>query len=313
MENCQITGASDSGIYIGQSQNIIARNNTAYGNVAGIEIENTWYADVYGNIAHDNTAGILVFDLPNLPQQGGHDIHVHDNQMINNNTGNFATNGDIVAIVPGGVGFFVMASHDVEIDNNTVTGNETIGMAVISYYVAQVPITDPTFYPYPHDIWVHDNTLGNNGTSPDASEPMGLLFLAEQSTFPGGNVPDLAWDGIYDPAWAADAGTLTLSDGGLNPNPARICFTNNGATATFVDLNLCQLEIYGGDGGFLCPGIPQPSADGGIFQAPDAGDAGGGFPTNLAQVDNFNIAPYSCDAPAIGPVDAGLSFPDGGL
>ena len=39
-------------------------------NAAGIEIENSYYADVYNNIGK-NTGGILVFDLPNLPKQGG--------------------------------------------------------------------------------------------------------------------------------------------------------------------------------------------------------------------------------------------------
>jgi parallel beta-helix repeat protein len=64
IEKCSVSGASDSGIYVGQSQHVVVRNNTVFDNVAGIEIENTFYADVYSNNAHANTAGILVFDLP---------------------------------------------------------------------------------------------------------------------------------------------------------------------------------------------------------------------------------------------------------
>ena len=45
------------------------RNTEAYFNVAGIEIENSYYADVYDNVAENNTAGILVFDLPDLPNK----------------------------------------------------------------------------------------------------------------------------------------------------------------------------------------------------------------------------------------------------
>jgi parallel beta-helix repeat protein len=63
IEGCAISGASDSGIYVGQSQQIVVRNNEAFQNVAGIEIENSFFADVYGNDSHGNTAGILVFDL----------------------------------------------------------------------------------------------------------------------------------------------------------------------------------------------------------------------------------------------------------
>jgi parallel beta-helix repeat protein len=307
IENNQISGASDTGIYIGQSTNVICRNNTVFANVAGIESENSYYVDIYGNDSHDNTAGILVFDLPGLQQQGGHGIHVHDNQMVHNNGGNFATNGDIVGIVPAGTGFFVMANHDVEVDDNTVTDNNTIGMAAIAYFLAQEPIDDPNYYPYPYDIWIHDNTVSGNGTSPDPNVAMGQLLLAEQDTFPGMHSPDLAWDGVYDPNWAADAGTLTLSDGGLNPNPMQICFTNNGSTATFVDLNMCYVEIFGTDGGIDCP-ILSPPNDGGIFQGPD----GGTYPTNLAQIDNTNIAPFDCTSPTVAAVDAGVYFPDGG-
>ena len=72
IDGCVAIGASDAGIYVGQSKNIIVRNSVAQYNVAGIEIENSYYADVYNNLASHNTGGILVFDLPDLPQQGGH-------------------------------------------------------------------------------------------------------------------------------------------------------------------------------------------------------------------------------------------------
>ena len=64
-------GAADAGIYVGQSSQIIVRNSRAEYNVAGIEIENSTFADVYDNVATNNTGGILVFDLPNLEIQGG--------------------------------------------------------------------------------------------------------------------------------------------------------------------------------------------------------------------------------------------------
>ena len=66
IDGCIAIGASDAGIYVGQSKNIIVRNSIAQYNVAGIEIENSYYADVYNNLASHNTGGILVFDLPCL-------------------------------------------------------------------------------------------------------------------------------------------------------------------------------------------------------------------------------------------------------
>ena len=76
IDDCVAIGASDAGIYVGQSQNIIVKNSRAEFNVAGIEIENSYFADVFNNIATNNTGGILVFDLPGLPQQGGHHVRV---------------------------------------------------------------------------------------------------------------------------------------------------------------------------------------------------------------------------------------------
>ena len=90
IEGAVAIGASDAGIYVGQSTRIIVRNSVAEYNVAGIEIENSTFADVYNNIATNNTGGILVFDLPNLPVQGGRNTRVFNNHIANNNTANFA-------------------------------------------------------------------------------------------------------------------------------------------------------------------------------------------------------------------------------
>ena len=45
IDGCIAIGASDAGIYVGQSKNIIVKNSQAMYNVAGIEIENSYYAD----------------------------------------------------------------------------------------------------------------------------------------------------------------------------------------------------------------------------------------------------------------------------
>ena len=64
IENCLAIGAADTGIYVGQSRGIVVRDSEAFGNVSGIEIENSVDALVENNYAHDNSAGILVFILP---------------------------------------------------------------------------------------------------------------------------------------------------------------------------------------------------------------------------------------------------------
>ena len=164
IDKCVAIGASDAGIYVGQSKNIIVRNSIAQYNVAGIEIENSYYADVYGNLASHNTAGILIFDLPDLPQQGGHHVRVFDNESIDNDTDNFAPEGNIVGEVPRGSGIIVMANSDVEIFGNVISGNGTVNLSIVSY---GDDTEDSNYYPHPKRIQVHGNSFGPSGFNPD--------------------------------------------------------------------------------------------------------------------------------------------------
>ena len=66
VEKCEVSHSRDAGIYVGQSENIIVRDNVVFENVAGIEIENSDNAEVYNNLTENNTGGILVFNLPGL-------------------------------------------------------------------------------------------------------------------------------------------------------------------------------------------------------------------------------------------------------
>ncbi|MEZ5801557.1 MAG: parallel beta-helix domain-containing protein [Nitratireductor sp.] len=86
IENSLVRGASDAGIYVGQSENIVVRNNVAEYNVAGIEIENSFKADVHGNTARHNTGGIPDFRPAKPAQQGRRDIRVFDNDLVDNDT-----------------------------------------------------------------------------------------------------------------------------------------------------------------------------------------------------------------------------------
>ncbi len=177
-------GASDAGIYVGQSRNIIVRDNLAEFNVAGIEIENSFNADVFGNRATNNTGGVLVFDLPGLPQQGGHSVRVFDNEIVGNNTANFAPAGNIVATVPAGTGVLIMANRDVHVFDNEIADHGTINVLVTSY---RAEFTDPNYNPLPRNIMIRNNAFGNVGYAPVGD----LAALAQL----GLGMPDVVWDG----------------------------------------------------------------------------------------------------------------------
>lgn len=221
IEDSIAIGASDSGIYVGQSTNIIVRRNKAELNVAGIEIENSTYADVYENIATQNTGGILVFDLPDLPVQGGKNTRVFKNQVINNNTDNFAPKGNIVGVVPPGTGILVLANDNIEIFENKIENHDTVNVGIVSYFVTDKPINDPKYDPYPEAIYVHDNSITNGGESPRGLI-VKLLALKLGKPF-----PDLLYDGIVDSKKAVN---------GKLPENLRICFERNGE-ADFANID----------------------------------------------------------------------------
>ncbi len=190
IEGCIAIGASDAGIYVGQSENIIVKNNSAMFNVAGIEIENSYYADVFGNTVTRNTGGILVFDLPDLPQQGGHHIRVYNNKSFNNNTDNFAPEGNIVATVPRGTGMLILANSIIEVFNNDFFENDTVNLAIVSYFQ---DTTDKNYYPHPRSVYIHNNRFKKSGASPEieSNELARMLYqLAEN------DMPDIFWDGL---------------------------------------------------------------------------------------------------------------------
>ena len=182
-----VKGASDAGIYVGQSKNIVVKNSEAQFNVAGIEIENSMNADVHDNLATHNAGGILVFDLPNLPLMGGHSTRVFRNKVVANDTRNFARKGAIVGDVPTGTGIMVMANRDIHVFENQIDQNQTAAVMVVSYTQAY---DDLTYNPLPRDIVVRDNTIGKNGWAPQF--PGGDVIAKAM----GGSIPPVVWDGV---------------------------------------------------------------------------------------------------------------------
>jgi parallel beta-helix repeat protein len=196
IEGSVAIGAADAGIYVGQSRDVIVRNSRAEYNVAGIEIENTIDADVYGNTATHNTGGILVFNMPALSQQGGN-IRVFRNKVVANDTANFGAKGTPVASVPAGSGVVVNSNDDVEIFDNDIADNKTANIIVSSVYSTGYKDDKASgeFDPYPERINVYGNRLSGGGDAPDGLD-LKALKLAIYGI--GGRFPDVLFDGYVD-------------------------------------------------------------------------------------------------------------------
>lgn len=228
IEDCFVKGSADAGVYVGQSANIVVRNNIAEKNVAGIEIENSTNADVYGNTAVGNTGGILIFDLPIGNGLYGSGVRIFDNTVADNNAPNFATASEFVGgvhIVPPGTGMIILSTSDVEIFDNTITGHSTTSVALTSFILAddkvlQSPnqdvggadMDDDTpavmsygdiatyatqfldgWSPLVRSISVHDNTI-----VPGTYAPKGSLIrdIITGYSINSNKVPDILYDGL---------------------------------------------------------------------------------------------------------------------
>jgi parallel beta-helix repeat protein len=213
IEDSVAIAASDAGIYVGQSNGVVVRRSRAEQNVAGIEIENTINADVYDNVATNNTGGILVFNMPNLSQPG-YGTRVFKNKVDKNNLGNFAARGTAVASVPAGSGVVINSNSKVEIFDNDITDNQTANVIISSYhstgYYTEKGVS-ANYDPYPKAIYVYGNRFKGGGDSPDGLDLKALKIAMYGLT---GHLPDVLWDGYVD---------TKLLVKGMMPADQRIC------------------------------------------------------------------------------------------
>ncbi|UFH56821.1 parallel beta-helix domain-containing protein [Spirosoma sp. KNUC1025] len=217
IDGCTAIGASDAGIYVGQSRGIVVKNSKAYHNVAGIEIENSRNADVFDNEAYENTGGILVFDLPDLVQKQGGNVRVFNNHVHDNNLPNFAPAGNIVASVSDGTGLLILAANGVEVFNNRFIRNQSVNTGIISYLLTELPIKDKAYYPFSTAVSIHDNVYERNPGPASSRGRYGNIF--KEILKDGQDVPQIIYDGIADPA--------TFDKDGKPLADKRICIRNN--------------------------------------------------------------------------------------
>jgi parallel beta-helix repeat protein len=227
IEDCEVVGSSDAGIYLGQSSTGIVRNNKAHGCVIGIEAENSLDVEIYGNEAWDNSCGILVTNLPGLVKKEMLRGSVHDNVVRENDHENFGDPGAVVGAVPPGTGILVLASDNVEIHKNSVRSNGGAGILILSWPTVSVlggfQANDPAYDLYTETVNIHDNTFEGNGNAPPSvftdGMPLNLSLPVEA----------ILWDGFVDAG--KDAATA---------DARRLCIKNN-TGATFRNINAPEL------------------------------------------------------------------------
>jgi len=231
VENCYAQGASDAGIYVGQSDSAIVRKCKAYKNVAGCEIENTSHAKVYDNEFWGNTAGFLIFDLPDLSKRGGN-VEAYNNYLHDNNERNFAKAGSFgntwgVGNAAPGSGIIVLAASDINLHHNKIINNNSAAIAVVSgFFIDEKAVEkmNDHYFPIPRNVKIHDNEMQVADSFPPAvyAHHTGKVLVgieqmlnAQDPSRKNARLPLITWDGI----------TTNILTGGKAVNPDSLCIS----------------------------------------------------------------------------------------
>ncbi|KAA3438667.1 parallel beta-helix domain-containing protein [Rufibacter hautae] len=188
IEHCIARGHTDSGIYIGQSEDTELRFNKTSENVIGLEIENCSRVVARNNQSYNNSAGVLVVLLPGLRVTTSSDILLQNNRVVDNNHVNFSEpGGGFENFVPTGSGILVVGTDNTTLERNLVMNNNFLGIAVVSTRLlgglaGLPPEAFLLINPDPDGTRVLNNVVKKNGASPPTL-PI---------PFPG---VDLFWDG----------------------------------------------------------------------------------------------------------------------
>lgn len=166
IDDAESVGASDAGIYVGQTNTAIIKNSRAAYNVFGFEIENVQGGEYQNNISECNTGGFLIYDLDGLRQYGDRS-RMYGNIARNNNTYNF-TSGGFVGNVPPGSGMITLSYDRIDIFENTFENNNTGGIIHASYELFPEGAGRPNEKRidwYTEGVHIFKNKFINNGNS----------------------------------------------------------------------------------------------------------------------------------------------------
>ncbi len=128
---------------------------------------------------------------PDTIAKDGHDAHILNNRVNNNNTTPIATES-LPGAIPPGIGILVLIADRTEVAHNTIQGNNSAGVAVAQAATAFDDTSKFTVPLIPEGTWLHDNQYLGNGT-----QPAGFI---SQAGLPGADIlwDASSWDSRFD-------------------------------------------------------------------------------------------------------------------
>jgi parallel beta-helix repeat protein len=158
--------STDTGIYVGDDDQVTVRDNSVINYVIGVVVENTINARIQDNLLQGNTAGVYAAVLANHPRPFTDHVVIEHNQVLHNNLPNPvpADSGDEIGGVPTGVGIVNFGADHVIVRDNRVLGNDSLGVIILQNFVAG---SDARIEPNPDFGQVRGNVILGNGHNPD--------------------------------------------------------------------------------------------------------------------------------------------------
>ncbi|ABC28248.1 conserved hypothetical protein [Hahella chejuensis KCTC 2396] len=156
IENTEVSGASDAGIYIGQSIYTLIQNNYSHDNVTGVNAENSQHVHVKNNRLQNNTVGALIVSLPDMLYPKSDNIIFEENIIDDNNLKNFALEGNVVSQFSPGIGIALIATSNVFINSTVLSKNDNADILIAGYHFLNRPPYGAAFTP-----WVKSTSISN--------------------------------------------------------------------------------------------------------------------------------------------------------
>ncbi len=126
-------GATEAGIYVGQTYDALIENNTVKNNVIGIDVENSFKVVVKGNVVESNSIGITLSSRPNLTVTNPYSAKVMQNNIKNNNLQNFSPSSAFSSHLGSGAAIRIVAFNDVELSRNYYSGRHRVIYHISDY------------------------------------------------------------------------------------------------------------------------------------------------------------------------------------
>jgi hypothetical protein len=148
---------NDACVYVGQDDSVNVHGNFATDCIIGFEIENSHHVRMVGNVAINNTAGMLVDIVGNREVTDISDNVIAHNIFENSNRPNTAAPGEDTSQILPGIGLILEGADNTLLTHNQFNHNNLAGMTLVSPCAV-----DPTFCTPPIDF--DPNPDGNRVT-----------------------------------------------------------------------------------------------------------------------------------------------------